>query len=96
MSSPRLPLDRARCQVRKKDTGHIYAMKVLQKDNIIKRNQVEHTRTERNVLGRILHPFIVGLNYAFQTPDKVRAGMACTLRVRQACAHDGEGGADAA
>ena len=34
--------------------------------------QVEHTRTERNVLSRIVHPFIVGLNYAFQTQDKVR------------------------
>ena len=33
--------------------------------------QVEHTRTERNVLGRIVHPFIVGLNYAFQTVDKL-------------------------
>ena len=28
--------------------------------------QVEHTRTERQVLGYIRHPFIVGLNYAFQ------------------------------
>ena len=58
-------------QVRKKDTGRIYAMKVLQKANIIKRNQVEHTRTERNVLSRIVHPFIVSLNYAFQTHDKL-------------------------
>jgi serine/threonine protein kinase len=58
-------------QVRKRDTGRVYAMKVLTKSNIIKRNQVEHTRTERNVLGRIVHPFIVGLNYAFQTQDKL-------------------------
>lgn len=58
-------------QVRKKDTGRIYAMKVLHKASIITRNQVEHTRTERAVLGRIVHPFIVGLNYAFQTPDKL-------------------------
>lgn len=58
-------------QVRKKDTGRIYAMKVLQKANIVRRNQVEHTRTERNVLGKIVHPFVVGLNYAFQTADKL-------------------------
>ncbi len=38
-------------QVRKKDTGAIYAMKVLHKANIIRRNQVEHTRTERKVCG---------------------------------------------
>ncbi|TYZ58784.1 hypothetical protein PybrP1_001975, partial [[Pythium] brassicae (nom. inval.)] len=37
--------------VRKKDSGAIFAMKVLRKENIIKRNQVEHTRTERHVLG---------------------------------------------
>ena len=58
-------------QVRKKDTGRIYAMKVLHKSNIVKRNQVEHTRTERNVLSRLGHPFIVGLNFAFQTTDKL-------------------------
>ncbi|RYG41616.1 hypothetical protein EON68_02875, partial [archaeon] len=58
-------------QVRKRDTGRVYAMKVLHKANVIRRDQVEHTKTERNVLGRIVHPFIVGLNYAFQTADKV-------------------------
>ncbi len=58
-------------QVRKRDSGMIYAMKVLRKENIIKRNQVEHTRTERHVLGYVRHPFIVGLNYAFQTSDKL-------------------------
>lgn len=57
--------------VRKRDTGLIYAMKVLHKENIIKRNQVEHTRTERHVLGYVRHPFIVGLNYAFQTSEKL-------------------------
>ncbi|KDO22279.1 AGC protein kinase [Saprolegnia parasitica CBS 223.65] len=57
--------------VRKKDNGVVYAMKVLRKENIIKRNQVEHTRTERHVLGYVRHPFIVGLNYAFQTSEKL-------------------------
>ena len=33
--------------------------------------QVEHTRTERSVLGYVKHPFIVGLNMAFQTRDKL-------------------------
>lgn len=57
--------------VRKKDNGRIYAMKVLRKAEIIKRKQVAHTRTERNVLGKIAHPFIVGLNFAFQTKTKL-------------------------
>eukprot|EP00611_Tribonema_gayanum_P030049 TRINITY_DN822_c0_g2_i1.p1 TRINITY_DN822_c0_g2~~TRINITY_DN822_c0_g2_i1.p1 ORF type:complete len:725 (-),score=189.64 TRINITY_DN822_c0_g2_i1:946-3120(-) len=57
--------------VRDKLGGEIFAMKVLRKDNIIKRNQVEHTKTERNVLGYVRHPFIVGLNMAFQTREKL-------------------------
>lgn len=52
-------------------TGEIYALKVLRKDNIIKRNQVEHTNTERSVLGYVRHPFIVGMNMAFQSKDKL-------------------------
>lgn len=52
-------------------THYMYALKVLRKDNIIKRNQVEHTKTERNVLGYVNHPFIVGLKMAFQSKDKL-------------------------
>lgn len=57
--------------MREKKTAEMFALKVLKKDNIIKRNQVEHTRTERNVLGYVKHPFIVGLNMAFQSKDKL-------------------------
>lgn len=58
--------------VRKKDDpSSLYAMKVLSKPNIIKRKQVEHTRTERRVLGSINHPFIVKLHYAFQSDSKL-------------------------
>jgi len=56
---------------REKKTQEMFALKVLRKDNIIKRNQVEHTRTERSVLGYVDHPFIVGLNMAFQSKDKL-------------------------
>ena len=57
--------------VRRKVDNTLYAMKVLQKLNIMKRNQVEHTKTERSVLGRIDHPFIVGMKFAFQSHDKL-------------------------
>lgn len=57
--------------VRKIDTGDVFAMKVLSKDHVVKRNQVEHTKTERNVLEYIRHPFIVSLRYAFQTKNKL-------------------------
>ena len=57
--------------VRERGSKQVYAMKVLRKANIIKRNQVGHTMTERSVLGYVRHPFIVGLNMAFQTRDKL-------------------------
>merc|ERR1719450_1879839 len=51
--------------------NEVFAMKMLRKENIVKRNQVEHTKTERNVLEAVSHPFIVTLHYAFQTPKKL-------------------------
>jgi len=58
-------------QVRKKDDGKIYAMKVLRKEAIIARKQVTHTKAEKSILQKIQHPFIVQLHYAFQTKDKL-------------------------
>ncbi|KAG0001560.1 hypothetical protein BGZ79_004503 [Entomortierella chlamydospora] len=59
-------------QVRKKDTGRIYAMKVLDKKQVIEQKQVEHTIAERNVLIQALQsPFIVGLKFSFQTATKL-------------------------
>jgi serine/threonine protein kinase len=57
--------------VRKKNDQRLYAMKVLSKPNIVKRKQVEHTKTERRVLGTLNHPFIVRLHYAFQSDEKL-------------------------
>ncbi|PAA62358.1 hypothetical protein BOX15_Mlig004448g1 [Macrostomum lignano] len=54
------------------DKGKVYAMKVLKKASIV-RNQKDtaHTKTERNILEAIKHPFLVELHYAFQTPDRL-------------------------
>lgn len=57
--------------VRKKDSQQIYAMKVLTKDHVKRRRQIEHTRTERRVLGTVRHPFIVAMHFAFQSPQKL-------------------------
>jgi serine/threonine protein kinase len=46
-------------------------MKVLQKAKIMGQNLVKYAVTERNVLSITRHPFIVGLNFAFQTKDKL-------------------------
>ena len=57
--------------VEKKDDKKIYAMKILKKKAMIKRNQVNHIKTERKIMELIDHPFIVKLVYAFQTPQKL-------------------------
>ena len=46
-------------------------MKVLQKSKIISNNLSRYALAERNILSLINHPFIVKLNYAFQTDQKL-------------------------
>jgi ribosomal protein S6 kinase beta len=48
----------------------VYAMKVLSKNTLVKHNQVNYTKMERNVMIKLRHPYIVSLHYAFQTSDK--------------------------
>lgn len=49
----------------------MYAMKVLNKEEVARRRQVEHTKTELRVMGASEHPFIVNLRYAFQTKNRL-------------------------
>lgn len=58
-------------QVRKKDTGKIYAMKVLKKSMVYARKQVAHTNAERKILEAAQHPFLMGLKFAFQSETKL-------------------------
>ncbi|KAH0539282.1 ribosomal protein S6 kinase 2 beta [Cotesia glomerata] len=53
-----------------KDKGTLYAMKVLKKATLKVRDRVR-TKTERNILVDVEHPFIVRLHYAFQTEGKL-------------------------
>lgn len=57
--------------VKKHKEEKVYAMKVLKKKHMIKRNQVEHIKTERRIMEMIDHPFIIKLKYAFQNPQKL-------------------------
>eukprot|EP00161_Ancyromonas_sigmoides_P005655 TRINITY_DN1627_c0_g1_i11.p1 TRINITY_DN1627_c0_g1~~TRINITY_DN1627_c0_g1_i11.p1 ORF type:complete len:739 (+),score=126.76 TRINITY_DN1627_c0_g1_i11:80-2296(+) len=59
-------------QVRKKDTGEIYAMKVLRKARVVRsRKGTRYLETERAILEGVRHPFIVSLQFAFQTDGKL-------------------------
>ncbi|KHN79910.1 Serine/threonine-protein kinase sgk-1 [Toxocara canis] len=58
--------------VRHRTDRKLYAMKVMGKEHIKKRNEVKHIMAERNVLiSNINHPFLVALHYSFQTKDKL-------------------------
>jgi protein-serine/threonine kinase len=57
--------------VRHKVTRKLYAMKVLKIKVIKEKNQVEHTKTERRVLEKLDHPFIVRMKYAFKDRQKL-------------------------
>eukprot|EP00555_Chaetoceros_dichaeta_P006414 CAMPEP_0198261946 /NCGR_PEP_ID=MMETSP1447-20131203/10546_1 /TAXON_ID=420782 /ORGANISM="Chaetoceros dichaeta, Strain CCMP1751" /LENGTH=715 /DNA_ID=CAMNT_0043950005 /DNA_START=219 /DNA_END=2366 /DNA_ORIENTATION=- len=53
------------------ESGGLFAMKILRKTHLLKRGQIERTKTERKVLSVIRHPFIMKLHFAFQTEDKL-------------------------
>jgi len=57
--------------VRKKSDGKAYAMKILKKDQLIKKNLLIKTQAERDILQQVKNPYIVGLHYAFQTETKL-------------------------
>lgn len=44
-------------------------MKVVKKSELIKTNRVQRVLTEKHILSIAHHPFIVGLDFTFQTPD---------------------------
>lgn len=54
-----------------KETGKLYAIKVLKKKAIVEMDQLEHTKTEQRILAHVNHPFLVGLDYAFQSESRL-------------------------
>ncbi|KAK6629399.1 hypothetical protein RUM43_003216 [Polyplax serrata] len=54
--------------VQKKDTGHVYAMKILRKTDMLEKEQVAHVRAERDVLVEADHQWVVKMYYSFQDP----------------------------
>lgn len=57
--------------VRKKDSGKLFAMKSLRKEEMIEQGQVQNVKTEKKVLQHLNNPFLVKLSYCFQTNDKI-------------------------
>ena len=51
----------------KKSSKKLYAIKILNKKNVYNQIEKQNIRTERTVLAKLNHPFIMKLFYAFQT-----------------------------
>merc|ERR1719348_2022006 len=52
--------------VQKVDTGHVYAMKVLRKEDMVEKEQVAHVRAERDILVEVDHTWVVKMYFSFQ------------------------------
>ncbi|KAL1919299.1 uncharacterized protein VTP21DRAFT_1992 [Calcarisporiella thermophila] len=53
--------------VRQKKTNKLYAMKVLSKKEMIKRNKIKRVLAEQEILATSNHPFVVTLYHSFQS-----------------------------
>lgn len=56
---------------RKKDTGRLYAIKILKKSRIAKERKIKPLLSERHVLEIINHPFVIKMHWAFQTSNEL-------------------------
>ncbi|KIW11911.1 serine/threonine-protein kinase nrc-2 [Exophiala spinifera] len=55
--------------VREKKSNRLYAMKVLSKKEMIKRNKIKRALAEQEILATSNHPFIVTLYHSFQSEE---------------------------
>ena len=62
--------------VEKLDTGELYALKTIRKRRLLELNQLSTVKAEKSLLFQLpKHPFIVNLEFAFQTGHKFYLGL---------------------
>ncbi|KAK4886632.1 hypothetical protein RN001_002903 [Aquatica leii] len=54
---------------REKSSQQLFAIKLVKKEIIRSKQQLNRTLTENRILKRINHPFLISLKYSFQTPN---------------------------
>ena len=57
--------------VEHKVTGRVYAMKSIRKDIVIDHEQIDNLKLEKDILLSVEHPFIIGMEFVFQTPHRI-------------------------
>jgi len=68
--------------VRLKGTNVLYAMKVLEKAEMVERNKLHRVRTEDTILSAVDHPFVATLFTSFQTSTSLHFVMEVRARGR--------------
>ena len=61
--------------VKSKQTGELLAIKTVHKVRLIQSHKVQTILAERAILGKVKHPFIVDLQFAFQSATKFYLGL---------------------
>jgi serine/threonine protein kinase len=56
-------------------TNELYALKTVHKMRLLQSQKVHTILAERNIMGRVAHPFIVSLLFAFQSATKFYLGL---------------------
>ena len=59
------------CLAKHVQSGSLYAMKILKKSEVLKRNQVAHVKAERDILAEADNEWVVKLFYSFQDKDNL-------------------------
>ena len=54
-----------------KDEEQLYAVKAIRKDILLQYDQVESTELEKKIMLESEHPFVVGMDYAFQNDLRI-------------------------
>ncbi|XP_065029940.1 3-phosphoinositide-dependent protein kinase 1-like isoform X4 [Musa acuminata AAA Group] len=64
-------------RAKKKDTGNVYALKIMDKKFIAKENKVSYVKMERIVLDQLDHPGIIRLCFTFQDTHSLYMALEC-------------------
>ncbi|KAG0618371.1 hypothetical protein M758_4G058300 [Ceratodon purpureus] len=64
-------------KAKRKDTGEVYALKIMNKRHIIRESKVKFVKMERMILDQLDYPGVVKLCFTFQDVNSLYMGLEC-------------------